>query len=278
MKKIVVIETTDFLRIQIEKLLVNFGYDNAEVLSGLLRNSVMPTFLGADLIIMDLDNFSLDIVDLIEKIRAEHALFQIPIILLSGQSDIKTLKRAIQAGCNDFIIKPMNNDILMQKIHKALKRTSQTALQESILSKASRVEAKNIAKLTWSKSFQIGIEEIDQDHKAIIDNYQKLYDQMKLGQGHGYYREVVHFMSKYINEHFQREEAFHKRIDYDKRLEHKALHDDFKRQIDLFIEDVKDDAADNEDLIRLNLFLRNWIMHHILIEDLKVGESYLKSQ
>ncbi len=49
MKKIVVIETTDFLRIQIEKLLVNFGYDNAEVLSGLLRNSVMPTFLGADL-------------------------------------------------------------------------------------------------------------------------------------------------------------------------------------------------------------------------------------
>ena len=273
MKKIVVIETTDFLRIQLEKLLTHFGYGNAELLSGLLRNSIMHTFLNADLIIMDLDNYSLDIVDLIKRIRLTDKISQVPIILLSGQSDLKTLKLAIQAGCSDFITKPINNEILMQKIHRALKRTAENFMSENIVSKTSPVDSSTLTKLTWNDAYRLGIEEIDREHKAIFDNYEKLYDHMKQGHGHDYYNEVLRFMSEYMTQHFEHEEAFHLRMNYENRLEHKALHDDFKRQVKSFIESAGHEAPQNQDLIRLNLFLKNWIMHHILIEDRKVGES-----
>lgn len=274
MKKIVVIETTDFLRIQLDKVLMHFGYENAEVLSGLLRNSIHQTFVNADLIILDLDNFSLDIVEIIRQIRLADQLSHIPIILLSGSSDLKTLKLAIQAGCNDFITKPLNNEILMQKIHKALKRTAKGLMSENIITGHTALSRDTLPKLTWSGDFRLGIEEIDREHKAIIDNYQKLYDYMKQGKGHAYYNEVVYFMANYITNHFDHEEAFHERINYEKRQDHKALHDDFKNQVQDFLEKAKGNTPQNDDLIRLNLFLKNWIMHHILIEDRKVGQAF----
>ncbi len=49
---------------------------------------------------------------------------------------------------------------------------------------------------SWQSDFEIGIEEIDREHKTIIDSYEKLYLFMKSGRGHEYYNEMIEFLEK----------------------------------------------------------------------------------
>ena len=44
----------------------------------------------------------------------------IPIIILSGHGDVEMAVRALKRGAQDFIIKPYNDQLLLEKIQNAL--------------------------------------------------------------------------------------------------------------------------------------------------------------
>lgn len=271
MSKIKLLEATDYLRIRLEKLLMHYGYNGTEVLDGLINNNARYTFKESDLVIMDLDNRQFDVVSIISELKSDPLTTQIPIMLLSSQSDIKTLKRAITAGCTEFVTKPFSDELLVQKIHKLTKRTYKDLGLPEEFSNEPQQTAVNFK---WQKDYEIGIETIDSEHKSIIDNYEKLYSYMKTGKGHDYYSEIVNFMRTYIDEHFSHEEAFQEEIQYDKRAEHAMYHEDFKKSVERIIQDYDGKTVSNMNLVRINLFLKDWILHHILVEDAKIGEFY----
>lgn len=271
MSIIKILESTDFLRLQLDKLFELYGYKQTELLGGVLNNNVRYTFKDSDLVILDLDNYKIDVVSTIEEIKSYPDMKDIPIILLSSQSDIRTLKRAINAGCTEFVTKPFSNEILMQKVQKSLKNPHNVIVAHTQLHST---EYESATTLTWSSEYEIGIEEIDTEHKLIIDNYEKLYTHMKSGKGHEYYKEIVKFMEMYINEHFAHEEALQKRINYVSQSEHKGYHDEFKSKVQNIIDSHDEKQVTNMDLIKINLFLKDWILHHILVEDTKIGEFY----
>ena len=274
MGKITILEAADFLRVKLLKLLKFYRFDNTEVISALINNNVGYTFKDSSLIILDLDNHKLDVVGIIEQIKEDSRVSRIPIMLLSSQADIKTLKKALQAGCSDFVTKPFSDDILIQKIHKLMKREYQDiGLPTSIKEDPDPQETS----FTWQSDYEIGIEEIDREHKAIIDSYEKLYQYMKSGRGHEYYNEMIDFLEKYVNDHFAHEEAFQASIGYDKRSEHARYHLAFKEQIGNMINTHKEREVTNLDLIKFNLFIKDWLLHHILLEDAKIGE-FLKNK
>jgi FixJ family two-component response regulator len=45
---------------------------------------------------------------------------QIPVILMSGQADIQSTVRAMQGGAIDFLIKPFDEQLLLEAIHRAI--------------------------------------------------------------------------------------------------------------------------------------------------------------
>jgi hemerythrin len=227
-------------------------------------------FKNSDLIIMDLDNYDVDVVALITSIKADVITKEIPIILLSSQSDLRTLKKAIKAGCTDFVTKPFSNEVLIEKVHK-LTKLEFTSTENSSSYFDERTEMPE-ANMKWSEHYEIGIEEIDNEHKEIIINYEKLYELMKKGLGHEYYEELVAFLTSYVNNHFAHEEAFQESINYDKHSQHIAYHQLFKEKVEQIIASHDKKTVTNLDLIKINLFIKDWLIHHILVEDRKIGE------
>jgi len=269
MGTIKILQSTDYMRVRIEKLFTHYGFKDTELLPALINNSPKYTFKGSDLVIMDLDNYKLDVVSIIKALKSEPDTKNIPVMLLSSQSDIKTLKKAVYAGCTEFITKPYSDELLMQKVHKLIKKdfTSLEDVNEPLNDKDTQQ-----MKMSWNSDYEIGIAEIDNEHKDIIDNYEKLYNYMKSGEGHNYYDEIVGFMKNYVDTHFSHEEAFQEKIAYPLRADHAKRHDDFKRKVDEIISEHESKVASNMDLIRINLFLKDWIIHHILVEDSKIGD------
>ncbi|MDO8699057.1 MAG: response regulator transcription factor [Rhodoferax sp.] len=69
-----------------------------------------------DLLVLDLTMPGLSGIELIERIRAEHA--QLPILVLSMHNEVQIVKRAVQAGANGFVTKGCSEDTLVSAICK----------------------------------------------------------------------------------------------------------------------------------------------------------------
>jgi two-component system cell cycle response regulator DivK len=118
MKKILVVEDVEFNRDLVVQLLeddyeVITAADGAEGLR--LAERERP-----DLILMDL---SLPIVDGWEatrRIKANVDLKHIPIIALSAHAMTGDEEEAKQSGCDDYLSKPLDEDLLFAKIDKFL--------------------------------------------------------------------------------------------------------------------------------------------------------------
>jgi hemerythrin len=197
----------------------------------------------------------------------------IPIISLSERADVSIIKKVIALGCYNFILKPFDEETL---IRKALKVTphyvSEYVAQKEMGNKELLGEGE--VALNWTDDFEIGIKEIDDEHRKIIEEYGMLYSKMKDGIGHDYYQELLAFLVEYVSTHFAHEEKLQEEIGYDKCAEHKKIHDKFKMYVNEMIEKNKNNPATDMDLIRINLFIKDWLIHHILITDKKI-EAFL---
>lgn len=122
----------------------------------------------------------------------------------------------------------------------------------------------------WTEDLTIGIESIDQEHKEIFEEFDRLYALMRVGGGHDFYRIVLDFLVEYISKHLENEEVFMKRIGYDGIKGHKTKHNYFKQKVLETDQNHRVGKITNQDMIQLNLMLKNWLKDHILTEDVKI--------
>jgi CheY-like chemotaxis protein len=69
-----------------------------------------------DLILMDLSLPKMDGWTATRMLKAEAALRHIPIIALTAHAMVGDRERAIEAGCDDYITKPINLQVLAAKL------------------------------------------------------------------------------------------------------------------------------------------------------------------
>jgi two-component system, cell cycle response regulator DivK len=118
MKKILVVEDVEFNRDLVVQLLEDdyemiTAADGAEGLR--LAERERP-----DLILMDLSLPILDGWEATRRIKAEVELKHIPIIALSAHAMTGDEEKARQSGCDDYLSKPLDEDLLFAKIEKFL--------------------------------------------------------------------------------------------------------------------------------------------------------------
>ena len=73
-----------------------------------------------DLILMDLSLPRLDGWEATRRLKADQALMKIPVIVLSARAMRGDEEKARQAGCDDYLTKPIDEDLLFQKIARHL--------------------------------------------------------------------------------------------------------------------------------------------------------------
>ncbi len=73
-----------------------------------------------DLILMDLSLPVVDGWEAARRIKAQAALSQIPIIAVTAHAMRGDRERAIESGCDDYITKPIDEDLLFAKLIRFL--------------------------------------------------------------------------------------------------------------------------------------------------------------
>ena len=131
-------------------------------------------------------------------------------------------------------------------------------------------------KISWNDNFVVGIKQIDDQHKLLINMTNELFEACTTGpdQANISFRNTIRLMVNHTKDVFTHEEDLFALTTYPDMAAHKAQHRDFMRNI---LEHQKKFQAGvryvPNSLVR---FLTEWISSHIVINDRNFGIYYVE--
>ncbi len=78
-----------------------------------------------DLLILDISLPGMDGLTALEKLRADERWTGLPVIVVTSRADPETVRRALHAHANDYIVKPFDNEVLLAKVQRVLEQKRQ---------------------------------------------------------------------------------------------------------------------------------------------------------
>lgn len=103
----------------LKTILAQEGYEPMLVNSGVEALSLLRT-QRPTLILMDMMMPEMDGLETTCRIKAAVQFSAIPIIMVTGNSERSVFTNCLKAGAVDFVVKPFNREILLEKISKLL--------------------------------------------------------------------------------------------------------------------------------------------------------------
>jgi CheY-like chemotaxis protein len=116
---ILVVEDDADSRLMMKSLLEMKGYLTAEATNGIEAIAVAERE-RPHLILMDLQLPRLNGFDVTRHVRQHEALRAIPIIIISGYDPLHHRPLALAAGCDEYLCKPIDFDLLEQTLSRLL--------------------------------------------------------------------------------------------------------------------------------------------------------------
>ncbi len=122
--------------------------------------------------------------------------------------------------------------------------------------------------LKWSDRYSVQIEEIDEQHKKLINLINEMYDAMQAGKGRDIIDTVIDEFVDYTVYHFNTEERLLWQHGYPNYDDHKEMHDHIAKKA-RELKKTSDDKGNKPSNIEVMLLMTNWLNTHILEEDRK---------
>lgn len=119
--------------------------------------------------------------------------------------------------------------------------------------------------MPWSDAIAVGIEEVDEQHRVLVDLINELHDALTADTlDRGAIGHVLEGLMDYTMNHFIMEEEWLERHDYPDLVAHKAMHNRFTSTIMSALTDFEDGQHLPYELME---FLKHWLLEHIMRTD-----------
>ena len=122
-----------------------------------------------------------------------------------------------------------------------------------------KVANKNI--IEWKDDYSVGIEEIDNDHKKLINLLNQVNTAYDYAMSESYEKEALNDLVNYTKYHFEREEKMMEDNEYPDLKAHKLQHRKMIEQVNQFVERYNNEG--HECLHIISDFLTQWLINHI---------------
>lgn len=118
--KILVVDDLNDMRNILCRLLGVLGFDNVSTVSNGYEAWEQLQVQTFDLVLCDWNMPKMSGPELLEKVRSEPELLNLPFIMISGETASNMVKNAVTGGLTDFIVKPFTATLLEHRVRLAL--------------------------------------------------------------------------------------------------------------------------------------------------------------
>jgi len=126
--KILLIDTDSEHLQSAEKILFDSGYRCARTDSVQNAMFLLSNLPSIDLIISDIVLADGNALKLLKSISSNPRLNHIPVLICASLTDQETVLQYIKGGARDFIAKPVNSEVLSNKINRIVRNTQSSVL------------------------------------------------------------------------------------------------------------------------------------------------------
>ena len=118
--------------------------------------------------------------------------------------------------------------------------------------------------LIWREKMSTGLAWQDEQHKQIFKKLDELLEAMQQNRGASVVKELLEFLKTYSSKHFEDEEEYMLTHNCTTCIKHKECHSDFKEHLAEIVELYDSQGASTMVVLRLQTWLRDWLIQHIM--------------
>ena len=117
MSKALVVDDSRTIRTIIKRILIDLGFQVLEAGNGLEGLKVMETEKNAvELVLADWNMPEMNGLELLKQLRANTDLASLKIIMVTTETEMSQMASALEAGANEYVMKPFTKEILKEKL------------------------------------------------------------------------------------------------------------------------------------------------------------------
>jgi len=114
--KALVVDDSRAMRRIIAKYLQELGFEVHEAASGLEALVAAQKIKGLSLVLLDWNMPEMDGRTLLQRLRAEPEFADLPIMMVTTESEMEQVEVALAAGASEYLMKPFDRQALLEKL------------------------------------------------------------------------------------------------------------------------------------------------------------------
>jgi two-component system chemotaxis response regulator CheY len=117
MTKVLVVDDSRAMRLILSKTLRELGFEVSQAADGREALDTMGRE-GASfgLVLVDWNMPALSGLEVVRSLRAQPAFDRVPVMMVTTETEIEQMVRALEAGANEYIMKPFTREVVEDKL------------------------------------------------------------------------------------------------------------------------------------------------------------------
>lgn len=120
--KVLVVDDFSTMRRIVKNLLRQNGYTNIEEAEDGEQAYSKLQGGGFGFVVSDWNMPNMDGLELLKKVRSDPSLKDLPVLMVTAEAEKDKVITAIQAGVNNYIVKPFSGEVLKEKMDKIIEK------------------------------------------------------------------------------------------------------------------------------------------------------------
>lgn len=114
--KALVVDDSRAMRRIIARLLVELGFEVHEAATGLEALALAEKVDGLSVVLLDWNMPEMDGRQLLERLRADERFTDLPVMMVTTESEMEQVEVALNAGASEYLMKPFDRQALLEKL------------------------------------------------------------------------------------------------------------------------------------------------------------------
>jgi two-component system chemotaxis response regulator CheY len=111
-----VVDDSKTIRLLLREQLKTLGFEVTEAGDGHQALNRLKQMSHVDLVLVDWNMPEMDGISFVRAVRAESVYATLPMMMVTTNAELAQVSKALEAGANEYIMKPFTADILREKL------------------------------------------------------------------------------------------------------------------------------------------------------------------
>ena len=117
MPKALVVDDSRAVRMILARILKELGFEVCEASNGIKALEVIEVEKGSvTLVLADWNMPEMNGLEMLKRLRRKTELSSLAVVMVTTETELDQMAAALEAGANEYVMKPFTKDILMEKL------------------------------------------------------------------------------------------------------------------------------------------------------------------